>query len=76
VDTNVKEDAMAIVKVIEVLAQSPEGWEDATQQALTEAQESVRNIRSIYIKDLQADVQDGKITNYRINAKISFLLEK
>lgn len=67
---------MAIVKVIEVLAQSPEGWEDATQQALTEAQESVRNIRSIYIKDLQADVQDGKITNYRINAKISFLLEK
>ncbi len=67
---------MAIVKVIEVLAQSPEGWEDAAQQALTEAQESVRNIRSIYIKDLQADVQDGKITNYRINAKISFLLEK
>jgi len=67
---------MSIVKVIEVLAQSPAGWEDATAQALTEAQETVRNIQSIYIKDLQADVKDGKITNYRVNAKISFLLEK
>ncbi len=67
---------MAIVKVIEVLAQSPEGWEDAAEQALGEAQQSVRNIKSLYIKDLQADVEDGKITNYRINAKISFLLEK
>ncbi len=67
---------MAIVKVIEILAQSPKGWEDAAEQALGAAQQSVRNIKSIYIKDLQADVEDGKITNYRINAKISFLLEK
>jgi len=67
---------MSIVKVIEVLAQSSKGWEDAAEQALVEAQQSVRNIKSLYIKDLQADVEDGKITNYRINAKISFLLEK
>jgi dodecin len=68
-------DAMTTVKVIEVLAQSPKSWEDAAQQALDQAKKSVRNIQSIYIKSLQADVEDDKIKNYRINAKISFLLD-
>jgi flavin-binding protein dodecin len=65
---------MAIVKVIEVLAQSSKGWEDAAQQAVTEASKTVRNIQSVYIKDLQAVVENGKITNYRLNAKISFII--
>lgn len=63
---------MAIVKVIEVLAQSEEGWEAATQEALREAAKSVRNIDSIYIKEFQAIVENNKIVNYRVNAKISF----
>ncbi|MGD2047859.1 MAG: dodecin family protein [Chloroflexota bacterium] len=66
---------MAIVKVIEVLAQSEDSWEDATQQALVEASKTVRNIQSIYIKEFQADVENNEITNYRVNAKISFLVE-
>lgn len=66
---------MTTVKVIEVLAQSPKSWEDAAQQALNQAKKSVRNIQSIYIKNLQADVEDGKIKNFRINAKISFMLD-
>jgi len=65
---------MSIVKVIEVLAQSDKGWEDATQQALKEASKIVRNIQTIYIKEFQAIVENGKITNYRVNAKISFLV--
>jgi len=66
---------MPIVKVIEVLAQSPKSWEDAAQQALDEAKKSVRNIKSIYIKEFQADVENDKIKSYRVNAKISFVLE-
>lgn len=66
---------MAIVKVIEVLAQSDKSWEDATQQALTEAAKTVRNIQSIYIKEFQAIVENDRIVNYRINAKISFIVE-
>ena len=65
---------MSIVKVIEVLAQSDKSWEDAAQQALDEASKSVRNIQHIYVKELQAIVEDEKIANYRINAKISFLV--
>lgn len=67
---------MAIVKVIEIIAQSPKGWEDATQQALAEVTATVRNVQSVYIKDLQAIIEDNKIVEYRINAKVSFLIEK
>jgi flavin-binding protein dodecin len=66
---------MAIVKVIEVLAQSSKSWEDATQEALKEASKTVRNIQSIYIKEFQATVENNQVLNYRINAKISFLIE-
>jgi len=65
---------MAIVKVIEVLAQSPESWEAATEEALREASRTVRNIESIYVKEFQADVEDDEIVNYRVNAKVSFLV--
>ncbi len=64
-----------VVKVIEVLAQSSSGWEDAARGAVSEASKTLRNIRSIYIKEFNADVQDGKIENYRINAKVTFDLE-
>jgi flavin-binding protein dodecin len=67
---------MAIVKVIEVLAQSEKNWEDAAQEAVREAAKSVENIRSIYIKEFEAVVENNKITKYRINAKISFEIRK
>ena len=66
---------MTMLKVIEVLAQSEKSWEDAANNALLEARETVRGIRSIYIKNMEAVVEDGRISEYRINAKISFLLE-
>jgi len=64
-----------IVKVIEVLAQSNNSWEEAAQSAVAEASKSLRNIRSIYIKEFEAAVENGKIKEYRINAKISFDLD-
>ncbi len=67
---------MAMLKVIEVLADSNESWEDAAQNAVDQAGETVRGIRSIYIENMEATVADGKISSYRINAKISFMLER
>jgi flavin-binding protein dodecin len=67
---------MSVVKVIEVLAQSEKSWEDAAQQALKVASKTIRNIQSIYVEDFQAIVEDGEIVNYRINAKISFVVEE
>jgi flavin-binding protein dodecin len=67
---------MAVVKVIEVLAQSEKSWEDAAQQALKVASKTIRNIQSIYVEGFQAIVEDNEIVNYRINAKISFVVEE
>ncbi len=66
---------MSVVKVIEVLAQSEKGFEDAVQTALREASRSVRNIKTIYIKDMQAIVDGDRIAEWRVNTKISFALE-
>lgn len=66
---------MSVVKVIEVLAQSEKSWDDAARVALEEASKSVRGIQSIYVKEMQAVVQNNRIVQYRINAKISFTIE-
>ncbi len=64
-----------VLKVIELLAQSEKSWEDAAQAAVEEASETLRNVRSVYIKEFQAVVENGRIANYRVNAKVSFDLE-
>jgi dodecin len=65
---------MAIVKVIEVLAQSDQSWEEATREALREASKTVKGIQNIYIKEFQAIVENDQIVNFRVNAKISFVV--
>jgi flavin-binding protein dodecin len=66
---------MAMLKVIEVLAESDKSWEDAAANAVKTATRTVRNVRSINVENLQATVVDGKLTAYRINAKIAFTLD-
>jgi len=66
---------MAVLKVIELLANSDKSWEDAAKNALAQAAKSVKNIRSIYVNEQSATVSDGKIDDYRVNVKITFEVE-
>jgi len=66
---------MSLVKVIELIAQSDKSWEDAASVAVAEASDTVRGITGIYIENFQAVVENNKITQYRVNAKISFLVD-
>ncbi|MFB3854356.1 MAG: dodecin family protein [Vicinamibacterales bacterium] len=66
---------MAIHKVIEIISQSEKGWEDAAQRAVTDAGRTVKNIKSIWVENFEAVVADGRITEYRVNAKITFEVE-
>lgn len=63
---------MAVLKVIEVLANSEKSWEDATKKAVAQASKSVKNIRSVYLNEQSATVSDGEISDYRVNVKITF----
>jgi flavin-binding protein dodecin len=67
---------MSVVKVIEIIASSDKGIEDAMQKAVTEASKTVDNIDSVFVKDVKAHVKDGKITTYGVITKISFRLNK
>jgi len=64
-----------IVKVIEVIASSDKGFTEATQNAVKEASKTVKNIKSVYIKEMNANVENNGIVSYAVNAKISFELE-
>ena len=63
---------MSVLKVIEVLGNSSVSFEDAVQNVINEASKSVKNIKSVYVKDMQVKVSDNKIKEYRVNTKVTF----
>lgn len=63
---------MAIVKVIEVIASSEKGFDDAIQNAVSEVSKTVKNIDSVFIKDLKVHVKDEKVSSYGVICKVSF----
>ena len=65
-----------IVKVIEILSESPKSWEEASQNVVAEASTTLRNIRSVYVKEFTAAVENDKVTSYRVNAKVTFEMER
>ena len=50
-------------------------WEDATRRAVAEASRTVQGIRSVWVQDMQAVVDDEQVVAYRVNAKIAFALD-
>jgi flavin-binding protein dodecin len=70
-----EESMSSIVKITEVIAQSENGFEDAVRNAVKEAAKTVRGIKSVWIDNFKCKVEGDKIVEYRVNAKISFLVE-
>jgi len=68
---------MSVLKVVELLGNSDESFEDAVQQVINEASKTIKDIKSVYVQDMQVMVKDNKISEYRVNAKVTFeILEK
>jgi flavin-binding protein dodecin len=68
--------SMSIVRSIEVIAQSPNSFDEACREAIREASRTLRGIRSFWIKNAECVVENDQITMYRVNGKISFLVEE
>ena len=66
---------MAIVKVIEVIAHSEKSIDDAMKSAVSEVSKTVRNIDSVYVKDIKAHVKNGKISTFGVISQISFRVD-
>ena len=67
---------MSIAKVIEVIGESEKGWDDAIQTALNEAGKTVNNIVGIDILGMSGKVENNKITEYKANVKVAFLVKR
>ena len=69
-----KNGCMPIIKVIEVIASSEKSIDDAVRSAVAEAAKTIRNIDSVYVKDIKAHVKDNQVTTFGVICKISFRL--
>jgi flavin-binding protein dodecin len=65
-----------VIIIREMVGTSPRSWSDAARQAVATASRTVRNIKSIYVDHLQGVVENNRITQFRLNAKISFVIEE
>lgn len=66
---------MPIVKVIEVIGSSEKGIDDAIRGVVAEVSKTVRNIDSVYVKDIKAHVKDDKITSFGVICQVSFRVD-
>ena len=67
---------MPVVKIIELIGSSPDGWSEATQNAVTEAAKTIKNIKSVHVKRCTAKVENNKIVEYNANVKIAFIVKR
>jgi len=66
---------MAVARVSEVTASSPESWVAATQEAMIRASKTLRGITGLEVVSMKAKIVDNKISEYRVTVKITFILE-
>lgn len=66
---------MSIAKVTEVISSSEKGFDDAVEQGVKRASKTLKNVKSIWIKEQKAMVDGNKITEYRVTMKVSFIIK-
>lgn len=66
---------MAVLKVIEVMANSSKSWEDAVRSAVKTTAQTVKNIRSVYVKEQTVNVEGNQLSEFRVIVKITFEVE-
>ena len=66
---------MAVARVTEVTASSTKGWDDCANEAVVRASKSLRGITGIEVVSMKAKVENGKISEYRLTSRITFVLE-
>jgi flavin-binding protein dodecin len=67
---------MTVVKIVELVGSSPDGWIEATEDALKEAAKTIRNIKSIHVKRCTAKVENNKIVEYRAVVRLAFVVKR
>jgi flavin-binding protein dodecin len=67
--------AMAVAKVTEITASSTKSFEDALRAGIARAEKTLKNIKSAWIQEQKVKIERGKITEFRVNMKVTFVLK-
>jgi len=65
---------MSVARVTEISSSSKVSFEDAIKQGIKRASKTLENIRGAWVKDQKVDVENGKVTQYRVDMKVTFIL--
>jgi hypothetical protein len=65
---------MSVAKVTEITSTSTKSFDDAVHAGITRANKTLQNIKGAWINGMKVDVESGRITNYRVDMKITFIL--
>ncbi|MBW2433434.1 MAG: dodecin domain-containing protein [Deltaproteobacteria bacterium] len=65
---------MSVAKITEISATSKKSFDDALKVGVKRANKTLKNVKSVWIKDMQADITDGKISEYKVLLKVTFVL--
>lgn len=66
---------MSVAKIIEISAESSKSFEDAAQNGISRAEKTLKNVQGAWIADQKVTVRKGKITSYRVNMRVTFILD-
>jgi flavin-binding protein dodecin len=70
------EDAMTVAKVIELTSSSPKSIEDAVETGIKRADTTLDQVEGAWVQDIKAVVKNGKVVEWRVNMKVTFLLKE
>ena len=65
---------MSVAKITEITSESPEGFDAAVRDGITRAAKTLRNLKSVWVKDHEVEIQNDKPKNYRVTLKVTFVL--
>jgi hypothetical protein len=66
---------MAVAKVTEIIAASPKSFEDAIKNGIARADRTLKNVSSVWVKGMSVALKNGKVHEYRVNLKVTFILK-
>lgn len=66
---------MSVARVVEISSTSEKSFEDAVIQGVARASKTLRGVRSAWVKEQEVNVKDGKISTYKVNLKVTFVLD-
>ncbi len=66
---------MSVAKVTEIIAGSPESFEEAVRNGINRASKTLKNVQGAWVKEQQVVINDGQVVEFRVTMKVTFILE-